>query len=215
MASIDQMTDALNKQKQLAEQDNALSQKSFQMNEQLYKEKVISAEEYRQAQSQQVSKQMAIPQINSSILANQNQQRDKAKELEQLDKVSCEKANLGSYCHVNKAIWQQGELLQSMRQHVARQDGSLLLCPSVTNLERLFSNVFYKNKDISTDVLHANIWTTVMLNPEPLLLQVCTVSELTLNLLTTTIVAPPSNASKWQMGFNSAFKGLRTLEPKP
>ena len=31
---------------------------------------------------------------------------------------------------------------------------------------------------------------------------------LTLNLLTTIIVAPPSNASKWQMGFNSAFKGL-------
>jgi len=31
---------------------------------------------------------------------------------------------------------------------------------------------------------------------------------LTLNLLTTTIVAPPSNANKWQMGFNSAFKGL-------
>ena len=33
-------------------------------------------------------------------------------------------------------------------------------------------------------------------------------NHLTLNLLTTTIVAPPSNASKWQMGFNSAFKGL-------
>ena len=32
--------------------------------------------------------------------------------------------------------------------------------------------------------------------------------SLTLNLLTTTIVAPPSNARKWQMGFNSAFKGL-------
>ena len=32
--------------------------------------------------------------------------------------------------------------------------------------------------------------------------------SLTLNLLTTTIVALPSNASKWQMGFNSAFKGL-------
>ena len=31
---------------------------------------------------------------------------------------------------------------------------------------------------------------------------------LTPNLLTTTIVAPPSNASKWQMGFNSAFKGV-------
>ena len=35
------------------------------------------------------------------------------------------------------------------------------------------------------------------------------IRRLTLNLLTTTIVAPPSNASKWQMGFNSAFKGLR------
>ena len=34
--------------------------------------------------------------------------------------------------------------------------------------------------------------------------------QLTLNLLTTTIVAPPSNASKWQMGFNSAFKGLKS-----
>ena len=34
------------------------------------------------------------------------------------------------------------------------------------------------------------------------------VSFLTLNLLKTTIVAPPSNASKWQMGFNSALKGL-------
>jgi predicted amidophosphoribosyltransferase len=35
---------------------------------------------------------------------------------------------------------------------------------------------------------------------------------LTLNLLTTTIVALPSNASKWQMGFNSAFKGLKSDE---
>ena len=32
--------------------------------------------------------------------------------------------------------------------------------------------------------------------------------SLTLNPLTSTIVAPSSNASKWQMGFNSAFKGL-------
>ena len=36
-------------------------------------------------------------------------------------------------------------------------------------------------------------------------------SKLTLNLLTTTIVVPPSNTSKWQMGFNSAFKGLIQL----
>jgi hypothetical protein len=35
------------------------------------------------------------------------------------------------------------------------------------------------------------------------------VPPLTLNLLTTTVVAPPSNASKWQMGFNLSFKGLK------
>ena len=34
-------------------------------------------------------------------------------------------------------------------------------------------------------------------------------TSLTLNLLTTTIVVPPSNASKWHLGFNSAFKGLK------
>jgi peptide subunit release factor RF-3 len=34
---------------------------------------------------------------------------------------------------------------------------------------------------------------------------------LTLILLTTTIVALPSNAIKWQMGFNSAFKGLKNI----
>jgi hypothetical protein len=27
----------------------------------------------------------------------------------------------------------------------------------------------------------------------------------------TTIVAPPSNASKWQMGFNLTFKGLNSV----
>ena len=38
--------------------------------------------------------------------------------------------------------------------------------------------------------------------------------RLTLNLLTTTIVAPPSNASKWQMVFNLAFKGLMIIKYK-
>ena len=32
--------------------------------------------------------------------------------------------------------------------------------------------------------------------------------DLTLTLLTWTIWRAPTNASKWRMGFNSAFKGL-------
>ena len=40
------------------------------------------------------------------------------------------------------------------------------------------------------------------------LLSQCT---LTLILLTWTIWRAPTNASKWRMGFNSAFKGLRII----
>ena len=36
--------------------------------------------------------------------------------------------------------------------------------------------------------------------------------HLTLNLLTWRIWWAPNNASKWQMGFNPAFKGLKTLQ---
>ena len=41
--------------------------------------------------------------------------------------------------------------------------------------------------------------------------------DLTLILLTWTIWRAPTNASKWQMGFNSAFKGLliKPENPRP
>lgn len=97
-----------------------------------------------------------------------------AKELVELDRVICEEASLGSSCHVKEAIWQQGDLMHSMRRHVASLGGGLLLCPTVVNLEQLLSNVFYKNKDTGAKVLHANIWTSIVVNPEPLLLQVGT-----------------------------------------
>ena len=49
---------------------------------------------------------------------------------------------------------------------------------------------------------------TIKIGADVLYHVVSWLTTLTLNLLTTTIVAPPSNASKWQMGFNSVFKGL-------
>jgi len=38
--------------------------------------------------------------------------------------------------------------------------------------------------------------------------QICKKNSLTLILLTCRIWWAPNNASRWQMGFNSAFKGL-------
>lgn len=85
MNTIVDMNASLKKQKQLTEQDNDLSQETYEMNEKLYNEKVISTEEYRQEKSKLLRKQMEIPQINSNILSNESQQRDKLKELEQLN----------------------------------------------------------------------------------------------------------------------------------
>lgn len=85
LSSIAQIEKSLALQKEMAEKDNDLSMQTFAMNEQLYKDKVISADEYRKEQSKLLNKQMSIPQINSSILSNQNQERDKINDLEQLE----------------------------------------------------------------------------------------------------------------------------------
>lgn len=85
LASIKLIKESLDKQKQLIEQDIALSEKSYRMKQQLFNEKVISAEEYREEESKMVNKQIAVPQINTSLLNTQNQERDKLKDLEQLE----------------------------------------------------------------------------------------------------------------------------------
>lgn len=85
MNSLRQMNVAIEKQRALTMQDEDSSKKSLAMNKILLDEKVISAEEYRTERSKYLNKQMAIPQLNQSILSNQSQQRDKLKELEQLD----------------------------------------------------------------------------------------------------------------------------------
>lgn len=72
-------------QRNLTKQENELAKESFEMNEMLYNEKVISAEEYRQAQATLMNKQKALPQIEVSILSQQNQIRDKQREIDQVN----------------------------------------------------------------------------------------------------------------------------------
>ncbi len=83
-AFLRQQNRILNAQKELQQQDAALSQKTFAMNDTLMKQKVISALEYRNEQSKYLSKQQAVPQINSSILTNENGQNEKDKEISEL-----------------------------------------------------------------------------------------------------------------------------------
>lgn len=85
ISSLQQMNLSLQQQKNLTKQDEDSSQRTLAMNKILFDEKVISAEEYRIAKSKHINKQMALPQLNSSLLSNQSQQREKLKEIEQLD----------------------------------------------------------------------------------------------------------------------------------
>lgn len=85
MASLQQMNASLAAQKNLTREDEDSSERTLAMNKILFNEKVISAEEYRTAKSKYLNKKMAIPQLNASLLGNQNEQRNKIKEEEQLD----------------------------------------------------------------------------------------------------------------------------------
>ncbi len=85
IASLEQIKEKTSLQKDFTNSDNELAKKTFEMKEMLFKEKVISAEEYRQAQSTLLNKQKASPQIEANILSQQNQIRDKQKEIDQLN----------------------------------------------------------------------------------------------------------------------------------
>jgi hypothetical protein len=64
------------------------------------------------------------------------------------------------------------------------------------------SSVTSDNLKRTKSVIRLNVKIMMMM------MMIIIIIQLTLNLLTATIVAPPSNASKWQVGFNSVFKGL-------
>ncbi len=72
-------------QRELQEQDLALTQKTFNANEFLKNEKVISDFDYRIEQSKLINKQLTLPQINSAIINNEGQQTEKEKDIIELD----------------------------------------------------------------------------------------------------------------------------------
>ena len=72
-------------QKVLNEQDLALSQKTFDANESLNTDKVISDFDYRSEKSKLINKKLSLPQINAAIVSNEAQQNEKLKEIAELE----------------------------------------------------------------------------------------------------------------------------------
>lgn len=83
--NLEKLYKNLNEQKELQEQDLALVQKTFDANQSLKNEKVISDFDYRLEQSKLINKKLTLPQIKLSIISNQSQQLEKEKEILELE----------------------------------------------------------------------------------------------------------------------------------
>ncbi len=83
--NLEKLYKSLNEQRQLQEQDLALVQKTFDANQSLKDDKVISDFDYRLEQSKLINKKLTLPQIKSAIISNQSQQEEKEKEIMELE----------------------------------------------------------------------------------------------------------------------------------
>jgi multidrug efflux pump subunit AcrA (membrane-fusion protein) len=75
----------LEEQKRMQQEDLSLAGKTFDANKILSNEKVIADFEYRNENSKYISKAMAIPQINASLITNESAKHEKEKEIAQLE----------------------------------------------------------------------------------------------------------------------------------
>lgn len=92
--SLENITQKTVEQIRLKTSDNELAKKTFEMNEYLFKEKVISAEEFRIAKSSYMNKLAIIPQLESTVISQENLVREKQKEINQLTHDIFQQKNL-------------------------------------------------------------------------------------------------------------------------
>lgn len=83
--NLKKMYGALLNQKDLTEQDIKLAEESYNMNRSLSEQKVLSSEEYRLQKSKYINKELAIPTLTTSLLANEMQQSQKQNEINKLE----------------------------------------------------------------------------------------------------------------------------------
>jgi HlyD family secretion protein len=95
----------LQEQQLLLEKDVALSKQTFDANQTLVKEKVISALDYRNEQSRFIAKQLSLPQLKSAIISNESQQNEKKKEIAELE---------------NQIIVQKNSFVQSLQSLITQ-----------------------------------------------------------------------------------------------
>ena len=105
IVNIIRLHSILQEQQSLLEKDVALSKQTFDANETLVKEKVISALDYRNEQSRFIAKQLSLPQLKSAIISNESQQNEKKKEIAELE---------------NQIIVQKNSFVQSLQSLITQ-----------------------------------------------------------------------------------------------
>ena len=85
MLNQEKLHKILLEQKMIENKDLSLAQRTFDMNDTLKKQSVISELDFRNEQSKLLIKQLSIPQINTALVNNENQQNEKQKEILELE----------------------------------------------------------------------------------------------------------------------------------
>ncbi|NOU38990.1 MAG: secretion protein HlyD [Ferruginibacter sp.] len=94
LSFLQKMHNNLLLQKELNTQDLALQQKTFDANQSLKEDKVISELDYRNESSKLINKKLTLPQISSSIISNEAQQNEKLKEIDELENAILQQKNI-------------------------------------------------------------------------------------------------------------------------
>ncbi|MBP6023885.1 hypothetical protein [Ferruginibacter sp.] len=94
MSYLQRLHTELFQQKKLLTQDLALTDSTFQAQESLKNDKVISTMDYRNEKSKLIARQMTLPQVNSSIITNESQQHEKLKEIAELENQIQQQKNI-------------------------------------------------------------------------------------------------------------------------
>lgn len=123
-------------QQLINEKDIALSQQTFEMNETLRKDKVISENAYREERSRLLNKQMSVPAIQASIIQNDMLRNTKKTELMEIDQSIFQQ----------KSLFQQS--LNTLKSRISEWKMKYLLIAPVEGTVS-FSSFFQENQQLN------------------------------------------------------------------
>lgn len=130
----------------LLEEDLKLQQETFDANEKMSKEKVISSLDFRTEKSRLIGKKMTLPQLKAALISNESNQLEKKKEIAQLDNEISQQKNIFS------------EALNTFRVQIEDWKAKyLLIAPIGGNIK--FANFLQQNQQLQ------NNQTVCFINP--------------------------------------------------